>query len=223
MDGLRDRFRVIVPDARRHGASAAPEGAYTLDRLGRDALALLDHAGMDVAHVCGISMGGLVAQWLAIEAPARVGRLVLANTASRIGSVASWQEREAVVRDQGLAAIADTVLARFFGAAFRSARPAVVARFRERLLSTPAQGYAGCCAALREADLSAQSDGIACRTLVIAGDEDVSTPPALSQALAAAIPGARLLVLPASHLSNVEQEAAFSGALFEHLMAPEAA
>ena len=218
MQILARSFRVVAPDARGHGRSGGPSGDYALDQLGRDVLAVLDAAGIDRAHVCGLSMGGLVAQWLAIHAPARVGRLVLANTASRIGSEALWQQRLAAVREGGMAAIADAVLGRFFQPGFD---PDIVARFRDRLMTTDVAGYAGCCAALRDADLTAQLGMIASPPLVIVGQHDMSTPPAQGQALAASIPGARLVSLPAAHLSSVEQADMFTKVLLEHLTGTE--
>ena len=215
---LASSFRVVAPDARGHGRSGAPGGDYTLDRLGRDALVVLDAAGIGQAHVCGLSMGGLVAQWLAIHAPARIGRLVLANTASRIGSQALWQQRLAAVREGGMAAIADAVLGRFFQPGFD---PDIVARFRDRLITTGVAGYAGCCAALRDGDLTARLGAIASPTLVITGYADTSTPPAQGQALADAIPRARLVSLAAAHLSSVEQANMFTEALLEHLAGTE--
>jgi 3-oxoadipate enol-lactonase len=213
---LCDQFRVIVPDLRGHGASGAPDGPYTLDRLGQDAIALLDHAGIAQAHLCGISLGGVIGQYLATTWPARIAHLVLANTAARIGTTQSWQDRETTVRAQGTSAIADTVLGRFFSPAFTEANPQTVAQFRTTLLATPAQGYAGCCAALRHADLTASAASIAAPTLVIGGATDQSTPPDQARALAAAIPHAHLLMLDAAHLSNIEQPAAFTAALLAH-------
>jgi 3-oxoadipate enol-lactonase len=215
---LASSFRLVAPDARGHGRSGAPGGDYTLDRLGEDALFVLDKAGIDRAHVCGLSMGGLVAQWLAIHAPARMERLVLANTASRIGSQALWQQRLAAVREGGMAAIAEAVLGRFFEPGFD---PDIVARFRDRLMTIDVAGYAGCCAALRDSDLTSNLGAIASPTLVITGQADMSTPPAQGQALADAIPGARLVSLPAAHLSSVEQADVFTEALLEHLTGME--
>jgi len=218
IEALVSGFRVVAPDARGHGRSGAPGGDYTLDRLGRDVLAILDAAEIDLAHVCGLSMGGLVAQWLAIHAPARTGRLVLANTASRIGSEALWEQRLFAVQAGGMAAIADALLGRFFRPGFD---PDVVSRFRDRLMATDAIGYAGCCAALRDADLTGRVGAVANPTLVITGQADMATPPAQGQALADAIPGARLASLPAAHLSSVEQPDMFTVALLEHLTGTE--
>ncbi len=204
-------------DARGHGGSAAPTGDYTLDQLGGDALAVLDAFGVRRAHLCGLSMGGVTAQWLAIHAPQRVDRLILANTASRVGSFESWQARRDLVLEQGLQAIADLAMERFFSPAFRLARPEVVTSFREGLLACDPVGYAGCCAALRDANLTPSLDRITAPTLVIGGAEDISTPPDQTLALARTIPRARHVLLPAAHLSNVEQPQAFTAALLSHL------
>ena len=221
LDALSGRFRVLAPDARGHGSSAAPDGPYSLGQLGRDALTVLDYAGATAAHVCGISMGGMVAQWLAVHAPGRVDKLILANTASRIGTAESWRDRESAVHSHGMPAVATTLLDRFFGPDYASRNPEVVTRFRTRLLTTDARGYAACCAALGAADLTTTSRSIAAETLVIAGDHDVSTPPAQSRTLAAAIPSARLVTLQATHLSNVVAETAFTHAMAGHLAPQE--
>lgn len=202
---LAQRFRLVRYDTRGHGGSGVPGGPASLERLGRDLLALLDHLAIERAHLCGLSLGGLTAQWLAIGHPARVAGLVLANTAARIGSAESWQARMDAVRAGGMAAIADAVLARFFSPAFRAAQPELLARFRATLLATDPAGYLACCAALREADLRAQIGQIAAPTLIIAGGLDEATPPEQARELHAAIGGSQLAVLPgAGHLSNVE-------------------
>ena len=213
------RFRVIRFDARGHGGSDAPAGNYTLQRLGQDALAVLDAAGVRRAHVCGISLGGITAQWLAAEAPDRVCGLVLANTAARIGTVEIWQARLDIVLSQGMASIADAVLGRFFSDAFRAASPDTVERFRHVLLHNAARGYAGCCAALRDADLRGRVGSIASPTLVIGGRSDVSTPLPDAELLASLIKAAELLVLDTAHLSNVEEPSVFAEAVRRHLEA----
>ena len=216
---LEARYRCLIFDARGHGQSDAPESDYTLDLLGRDALAVLDAAEVAQAHVCGLSLGGLVAQRLAIHAPARVATLTLANTASRIGAWDAWEARRRTVLAEGLGAIADMAMERFFSEDFRRAEPDLVAGWRTRLTAGSARGYAGCCAALRDADLTNELGRIAAPTLVIGGRLDVSTPPEATDALAKAIPGARSLVLDAAHLSNLEQPQAFTEALRMHLEA----
>ncbi len=205
---LAGRCRIIAPDL-----PCLP----TIEQIGARIIEILDEVRVGTVHVCGISLGGAVAQWLAINVPERVDRLVLANTASRIGSHATWIERERLVRAGGMAAIAETVLARFFSPAFTAGHPATVDAFRRRLLANTPGDYAACCAALRDADLTDHLPRIRSPTLVIGGSDDVSTPPAQSMALAHAIPDRRALILPAAHLSNVEQPALFNTALAEHL------
>lgn len=216
---LSDRFRCIVFDARGHGASDAPDGEYTVAQLADDAAAVLDAAEVERAHVCGLSLGGLTAQQLALSAPGRVLSLALANTASRIGSVESWTARRELVLAEGLEAIADAAMERFFSDRFRAANPDIVAEWRLRLAASSVTGYAGCCSALRDADLTAGLSRIAAPTLVIGGEFDVSTPPDQAAALAAGIKGAKLEILPAAHLSNLEQADAFTSALRTHLEA----
>jgi 3-oxoadipate enol-lactonase len=217
VEPLARRLRLIRFDTRGHGRSDAPEGDYALDRLVRDMAAVLDAAGAVRAHVCGLSLGGAVAQAFALAYPDRIDRLILANTAARIGSADGWGQRIAAVRGGGMASIADMAVSRFFDAAFIEARPEVVAPVRAALIATPAQGYIGCCAALRDADLTETVAAIEAPTLVIGGVLDVSTPPVQTGALADAIRGARHRVLDAAHLSNLEQPDAFTDAVLVHL------
>ena len=212
-----ERYRVLRYDTRGHGASAAPAGDYTIDRLGRDVLSLMDEAGLRQAHVCGVSIGGLTTLWLGIHAPDRVLRLVLANTAARVGSLEFWTERMRLVRTEGLEALAEVTMQRWFSERFGTADPAMIARMRATMLRVPAAGYLGCCAALRDADLRELAPRVQAPALVVTGAADVATPPAAGEALAAAIPGARLLALEAAHLANVEQAPAFTAAVLAFL------
>jgi 3-oxoadipate enol-lactonase len=209
--------RPIRPDLRGHGGSGAPAGDYSLARLARDALAVLDALDAGPTVVCGLSLGGLAAQELALRAPDRVAALALANTDARIGTPQAWRERAAQVRTQGLDSIADMAMARFFSEDFRARDPATVALFRERLLGGSAQGYAACCAVLRDADLSGEIGALNRPVLVIGGRLDVSTPPARMRELALAMPTAAYLELDAAHLSNVERPEAFTAAILEFL------
>jgi 3-oxoadipate enol-lactonase len=215
---LAAHFRVLRFDARGHGASAVPADAgTTIERLGRDVVSLMDAAGLARASVCGVSIGGLTALWLGIHAADRVDRLVLANTAARIGSRELWDDRMRLVRAAGLEALADTTMARWFTPAFRAADPAAVARVRAAFLRVSPAGYIASCAALRDADLRAQAGQVQAPTLVVTGRHDVATPAADGHALAAAISGARLLDLDAAHLSNVECAPAFTAAVLDVL------
>lgn len=214
---LTTHLRVLRYDTRGHGASAAPSGDYTIDRLGRDVVSLLDAVGVARASVCGVSIGGLTALWLGIHVPERVERLVLANTAARVGSREFWDARMQLVQSEGLSAVADATMARWFTAGFRDAEAAIVTRMRETLLRVPVSGYLGCCAALREADVRDRAAQVRASTLVVTGRLDLATPPADGRALAAAIPGARLVEFDAAHLSNVECAPAFTAAVLECL------
>ena len=211
------RYRVLRYDTRGHGASDAPAGDYALERLGRDVLSLMDGAGLGHAHVCGVSLGGLTSLWLGIHAPARVHRLVLANTAARVGSLEFWTDRMRVVAAGGLEAIAEVTMQRWFTERFRRAEPEVVARMRATMQQVPVAGYLGCCAALRDADLRELPARVHAPSLVVTGTHDVATPPAAGAWLAGAIPGARLLDLDAAHLSNVECAPAFTEAVLAFL------
>lgn len=214
---LEPHYRVLRYDTRGHGASDVPPGEYAIARLGQDVLSLMDHVGVRRAHVCGISIGGLTALWLGVHATDRVDRLVLANTAARIGSEASWTDRMRLVEADGLAALAEVTMTRWFTARFRESSPATVARTRATLLATSRAGYLGCCAALKEADLRADAGCVRAETLVITGTHDVATPPEDGAWLAGAIPGAALVELDAAHLSNVECAQAFTERVEEFL------
>lgn len=196
-------------------------GRNSIEQLGRDLLELLDESGADRISVCGVSLGGATAMWVAANAPERVDRLVLACTSARFGEPEPWLDRAAIVREQGLEPIADSIVARWFTA---RERPEVVARFRELLVETPREGYAACCEALAAWDFRDRLAMIQAPTLVIAGAEDPATPPEHAELLAGGIPEAKLAVLPdAAHLANVEQAETFSNAVLEHLVAVEVA
>jgi 3-oxoadipate enol-lactonase len=210
LEALASSFRIIRYDTRGHGDSDAPAGSYTIDTLGQDAVAILDAAGVDRAHVCGLSLGGLTAMWLGVHAPDRIHSLILSSTAARIGSVSMWEERIAQVKTTGVASLADAAMGRWFTAAFQAAQPATVSVYHRLLSSTPATGYIGCCAAIRDADLREAIAAIAVPALVIAGREDPVTPPSDAEEIRARIPGARAALLDAAHIANVEQASAFN-------------
>lgn len=210
---LARRLRVLRYDTRGHGGTTVTPGAYTLAQLAEDVLRLLDALDVAQAHFCGLSMGGLIGMWLGAHARGRVRRLVLSNTAARIGTVEGWNERIASVRARGMESVAAAVAERWFSREFRARSPAAVARARAWLGSTAPDGYAGCCAAIRDADERADVRAITAPTLVIAGSRDPSTPPAEGRRLAEAIPGARYVELPASHLAGLEAAEAFTSEL----------
>ncbi len=197
-------YRVIRYDTRGHGGSSIPSGNYTIDDLGRDALAVLDAAGTDTALVCGISLGGLTAMWLGVNAPERITAVVAANTAARIGTVERWTARIAKVRNEGMTAVADMMMGTWFTEGFCRRQPEVVAGFQRMLAASPPEGYVGCCAALRDADLREVVRGIRAPMLVVAGQFDVSTPPAGAEDICGRVEGSTLVTLPSGHLSNIE-------------------
>ncbi len=217
MPSLAARYRVLRYDSRGHGRSEAPEGPYTIDMLGQDAVAVLDAAGVERALFCGLSKGGMVGQWLGVNAPDRVGRLVLANTAAFIGAPEVWNQRIETVRAQGMAAIVPGVIDRWFTKPFQERAPDSVARIRDMLLATDPGGYAACCAAVRDMDQRQAISAIRVPTLVIAGRHDLATSPEQGRLIADTVPGARFLELDAAHLSNIEAEAAFTHALLDFL------
>jgi len=202
--------RVLRYDTRGHGRSSVPPGAYALDRLGRDVVELLDALGVETTAFCGLSLGGMTGQWLGVHAPQRLTRLVIANSASSMGPPSAWQQRIQTVLGTGMSAIADAVLDRWFTPEFRAAHPEAVTGVRDGLIATDPVGYAGCCAAIRDMDLTPLLPLIAVPTLVIAGDRDPATPAAQTCAIAAGISGARSAMLDAAHLSNLECPDAFS-------------
>jgi 3-oxoadipate enol-lactonase len=196
-------------------------GHNSIDELGGDLLELLDQRGFERVSICGLSLGGATAMWVAANAPKRVDRLVLACTSARFGEPEPWLERAALVRQRGLEPIADGIVARWFTPAAPSE---VVARFRRILIETPAELYAACCEALAGWDFRERLGEIEAPTLVIAAADDPATPPAEGELLAAGIRGATLAVLPrAAHLANVEQAEAFSKLVTEQLAAVEVA
>jgi 3-oxoadipate enol-lactonase len=221
-EALTPKRRVIAIDARGHGASPVPPRPYSLAALADDVAALLDRLGIRRAHWVGLSMGGMIGQAFALRHPARLQRLVLANTTSTYGpgGAANWQARIKLVQEGGLGAIRDAVEARYFSDAFRKAHPDVVAVQMARFMETSPQGYLGCCDAIAALDFSSDLARITAPTLVIAGSADVGTPVAMHETLAAGIPGARLAVIQgAAHLSAVERPQEFTDLVTEFLQA----
>lgn len=212
-------YRVIRYDARGHGQSSVTAGPYTIAQLAADALAILDAERIAVAHVCGLSLGGITALGLALRAPERVRTLTMANTGARIGSVEFWDTRMALVRARGMAGVADAAIPNWFTEGFRAREPQTVQRFRAAIESTSIEGYLGCCGAMREEDLRDSLPDLRCPVLAIAGALDRSTPPDLLQFVHERVPGSRLATLDAAHISNVEQETAFNAALSTFLEA----
>lgn len=214
---LHEHARTVAIDLRGHGASEAAAGDYSLERLAGDVEAVMDAEGVSRADVAGVSIGGMIALWMARYRPARVARACVVNSAARIQDESFWQDRMALVAAQGLAPLADASVSRWFTAEFARAEPAVVQGFRDRLVATAPAGYLGCCAALRDADLRAACAEVTRPVLVITGRHDASTPPVLGEWIAAQVPGARLVEVPAAHLSPVEAPAEVARALQQFL------
>jgi len=214
---LAGRYRVIRYDSRGHGQSEVTPGPYTIDQLARDAAGLLDTLSIPRAHVCGLSMGGGVAMWLAIHAPERVDRLVLANTGAKIGTNDMWKARIDAVCSGGTASIAPAVLARFFTPQAVAQPTPMVAQIRATFEATSAEGYVACCAAVRDMDVRHLLGRIRAPTLVITGSDDVSTPPEVGRYIADHVRGARYIELAAPHLSNVQAAPAFTHELLQFL------
>jgi 3-oxoadipate enol-lactonase len=215
---LRDTYRVVRADHRGHGGSPVPPGPYELADLGTDVLALLDRLRVRRASLAGLSLGGMVAMWLAIHHPDRLHRLVLCSTAAVLGPPQNWADRAALVRAEGTAALAATVVGRWLTPAYASAHPGLVEWLEAMVAGTSAAGYAACCGVVERMDLVPELPSIVAPTLVIAGADDPATPIEHAERIAAGIPGARLEVLsPGAHLVNLEQPDAVTTLLRSHL------
>lgn len=217
-------MRVVRVDVRGHGASPVPARPYSLQGLADDVANVLDRLGVEKAHWVGLSMGGMIGQAFALSHGKRLGKLVLANTTSSYGPEGRkmWEARAKAVEEGGMAAITELAMTRYFSEDFRARHADVVERVRERFLRTDSRGYIGCCDAIRDLDFIDRLAGIRARTLVIAGEKDAGTPPAMSEEMARRIPGARLAVIAdAAHLSAVERPAEFAALVRGFLSSPE--
>lgn len=207
---FKEHFYVICYDSRGHGASSTPAGPYTVEQLGEDVINLLDHLKIDKANFCGISMGGLVGQWLAINKAERLNKVIVCNTAAKIGEEKAWLERAAAVRENGLQQIAETAASRWFTEGFIQANPAVVTALSQDLAAGCKLGYANCCEALAVADLREGIAAISVPLLAIAGQQDPVTTVADAQFIVSQVTNSQLFEIDASHISNIEQPAVFN-------------
>ena len=210
-------YQVVRYDQRGHGKSGAPAGPYSIERLGRDVLSILNALDMPRVTYCGLSMGGMTGMWLARTAPDRFERMIFSNTAPKSQTPDSWNTRVGMVRAKGLDAIADAVMGIWFTQEFREKDPKTIARMRAMMTSHDPIGYVGCCAAIRDMDQRWAIGDIKLPSLIIAGRGDKATPLADSEFMADRIAGAELVVLEAGHISNIEQGAAFTAALEKFL------
>lgn len=213
MPALTSHFRVLRFDTRGHGGSGAPDTPYDFAMLTADVLGLMDALGIERAHFCGISMGGMIAQHVALAAPERIAKLILVSTTSGYPpeARAMWAERIAGVRKNGMEPLVAPTLERWFTAPYRTAHPKVMARIGALVRATPAAGYVGSGQAIAALDTTTRLSMLRCPTLVIAGADDAGTPPAMGRTIADRIPGAYFELIPASsHLCNIEQAPVFN-------------
>jgi 3-oxoadipate enol-lactonase len=198
-------FRVIRYDRRGHGKSDAPQGPYSMERFGKDVIAVLDALKVKQTNWCGLSMGGMVGQWLGANAPERINKLILSNTNSYYADKGPWNDRVKFVRENGLEKLVDPNMERWFTAGFRQNAPDVIARMKAIFLTTNPVGYIACCEAIRDMDFRDSNKRITAPTLVIVGAQDPATPPAQGELIASQIKGAKLASLEAAHIANMEQ------------------
>lgn len=207
---FESRYRLIRLDTRGSGRSSVPPGPYSIENLARDVLAVLDSLGEERAHVCGLSMGGMVAMWLGMHAPERVSRLVLANTGAQIGTPAMWDERIAAVERLGMGPLAKTTLTRWFTAKYRDEHAEEMLRMEAMVAANDPAGYSACCGVLRDTDLRGEIASISASCLVITGKHDPATPPSDGLAIHRALRNSKYVELEASHLSAWERAEEFA-------------
>jgi 3-oxoadipate enol-lactonase len=216
IEAFKDRFRILAYDTRGHGKSAAPAGPYTLEAMADDLRALVSHLDIQRLHFVGLSMGGMIGQTFAIKYPGVFSSLTLADTTSRYPAEAAplWQERIRTAETKGMQPLVQPTLERWFTAPFRQNNPDIVRKIATAISTTPVAGYAGCCAAIPKINVTARLKDIKCPVLVICGEQDPGTPPAMAREIHQNAPGSRLVMIPqAAHLSNLEQPEAFNRAL----------
>lgn len=214
---LSQSFRLLRYNHRGHQGSEEPPGPYSIAGLGSDLLALLDDLGVENFSFAGLSIGGMVGMWAASEAPERVERLVLLCTSAKMDPQI-WKARIQTARESGTASMAPTVVERWFTPAFREAAPDTVKRARQMVANTPDEGYAACCEAIRDMDLRDRLSGVIAPTLIIAGEEDLATPPEHAEKIRDSIPGSEMLLVPdAAHLANIERSESVTPAMLGHL------
>ena len=219
VDALAEHFRILRYDRRGHGQSDTPPGLYQVEQLGGDVLALWDALGVERSHFCGLSIGGLTGQWLGLNAPERLQRLVVCATAAKIGSTDSWAQRiESVLRD-GLTGLAEATVQRWFTPGFVAAHPLVIDEVVTCFLESSREGYAGCCNAVAHADFRDTVRGIDVPLLAIAGDDDPVCPPHDLQYIVNEVANGHFVQVPGRHICNLESPQAFNDALLGFLRA----
>jgi 3-oxoadipate enol-lactonase len=217
-DALAKTFRVLRYDARGHGASSTTTGPYSIEQLANDVVALLDELEITRTSFCGLSMGGMIGMFLASRLGNRLDKLVLCNTAPKIGSTESWNARIETVCRGGMKGVVESVLERWYTPHFRSDSPTIVEWTRQMFLRTSPEGYCACCAAIRDMDLRPQIAAIRIPTLIVSGTHDPVTTVADAHLMAEQIQQAQQLELPSAHLSNIEAADAFTLGVSRFLM-----
>jgi 3-oxoadipate enol-lactonase len=217
---LQKQFRVLRYDTRGHGQSSVLPGPYAIEQLARDVLALLDALKLDRVYFCGLSMGGQTGMWLALNAPTRLSKLILCDTAAKIGTPEMWNSRIGAVQKGGMKSISTAVMERWFSAAYRAKSPEVVATIKLILESLNPEGYIANCAAVRDFDARETISAVTVPTLVIAGTHDAATTPSDGRYLADRIAGAHYVELDAAHLSNMEDSVRFTSEVRTFLLSP---
>jgi 3-oxoadipate enol-lactonase len=210
-------FRLIRYDSRGHGKSAAPKGPYTMERLARDAIAIMDALGVEKAHWCGLSLGGMVGMWLGANAGARIARLILSNTVPYYPVKDPWTDRIKLVREQGFTPLVDANMGRWFSTGFRESSPQVMDRMVRMFLANSVDGYTATCEAVRDMDHREILRHIDVPTLVIAGSLDLATTVKDAESICSRIPGAIMTVVEGAHIANVEQPEAYRAAVLNFL------
>jgi 3-oxoadipate enol-lactonase len=219
VSSFTDHFRVLRYDNRGHGGSSSPKGEYLIDDIGTDILSLMNHLNIDKASLCGISLGGMVGMWLGIHAGNRINKLIICNSSSDLSPPDPWQERIKMVNSKGMASIVDAGLTRFLSEKFRNSNSPKIEFLKSMMMTCEVSGYSGCCAAVRDMNLTSQLAKINNSTLIIAGELDPSTPVSHSEIIKREISGSKLTVIEGvAHLSNIEKPDEFNKAVINFLL-----
>lgn len=216
---LSAQFRLIRYDRRGHGKSGAPKGPYSMERFGRDVLAIIDALGIEKVNWCGLSMGGMVGQWLGANSPDRLEKLILSNTTCYYADKGLWDGRIKFAREKGIAALVDGTMERWFTKEFRERCPDTIEWMADMFRTTPVEGYVGCCEAIAAMDHRDLLTRIKAPTLLIAGRHDPATTMQDGEFIQSRIPGAQLAILEAAHISNIEQPEAYTKVILDFLKA----
>ena len=217
LPSLEKNLRLLRYDTRGHGQSSVPPPPYSIEQLGGDLLLLMDNLSINRAHLCGLSLGGLISLWLGIHAPERFERLIFANTAARIGTHDGWEQRIAMVQSSGMGVLAPQTVERWLTPAYRAQHPTEAETIRQMLAATNPDGYCGCCAVLRDTDLRAEVATIEAPCLVITGTHDPATPPSDGRAIHSALRDSSFVEFDSAHLSAWEKAEEFAAAVLAFL------